>query len=812
MKPLSADFLPRSETLRWVAWSGLLGAAAIVADLFAPVIFAGHTLVLGVVFYWVALRLLGPNRALLVLAAGTITLAFKWGQPYSGSIIALEGLWVGWAWRRRYNPLLADVLFWIVVGTPLSWFLYRHVYVIPRPSLDHALAVQPINGFIAVWIAYLLLEQFRSPGSLAEPAPVQDFRSVLVKRYVAFGTFPVLAVGLIAMRNFEQRALSEARDNLRTTALQLASEIEAQIATSAAAVREFAARQAEPASFSADADLETELNRLHQRTGSLVTMLAANDSGQVIAVAPALANRVRATRVDDREYFTVPMKTGLPHISGVFRGRGFGSDLLIAVSAPAISRTGNRLGVVEGSFKVNALAATMQRGLPSESLRALLADGQMHVIAHQGFEYLPLNNLKGTAIGNHIERLEKQPVRLTTDRQGDRVSYLSLTVPLPNLGWTLTIQREWRDVLRPIIVAHAWSLLIAIATAVIASLFATWSLRDFLRAWRDLIAFSRAPSVQSNLLEDSARLDLPLEFRELLQNLYRMAQRLESETQQREDLLLKLESRVRERTRDLERALVQAQSADRAKSAFFATVSHELRTPLTSIITGARLLQLSSSQRNDMETRTLATLEKSGHVLMSVISDVLDYSKLEAGGLVVEAAPFRPAEVIADVTAILDPAAIRGTIALHCETRFPADLVWVGDMQRVKQVLLNLAGNAIKFTPAGSVTIASWLHADTSDGVSRLHFAVTDTGPGIPQDRLDSIFQPFVQLETNRVTSKAGTGLGLSICRRLVELMGGKITATSELGQGSNFEFWVPARPMPESTGPDRSNSSPQKE
>jgi signal transduction histidine kinase len=197
---------------------------------------------------------------------------------------------------------------------------------------------------------------------------------------------------------------------------------------------------------------------------------------------------------------------------------------------------------------------------------------------------------------------------------------------------------------------------------------------------------------------------------------------------------------------------------------------------------------------------------------MSVISDVLDYSKLEAGGLVVEAAPFRPAEVIADVTAILDPAAIRGTIALHCETRFPADLVWVGDMQRVKQVLLNLAGNAIKFTPAGSVTIASWLHADTSDGVSRLHFAVTDTGPGIPQDRLDSIFQPFVQLETNRVTSKAGTGLGLSICRRLVELMGGKITATSELGQGSNFEFWVPARPMPESTGPDRSNSSPQKE
>jgi signal transduction histidine kinase len=91
-----------------------------------------------------------------------------------------------------------------------------------------------------------------------------------------------------------------------------------------------------------------------------------------------------------------------------------------------------------------------------------------------------------------------------------------------------------------------------------------------------------------------------------------------------------------------------------------------------------------------------------------------------------------------------------------------------------------------------------------------LHFAVTDTGPGIPQDRLDSVFQPFVQLETNRVTSQAGTGLGLSICRRLVELMGGKITATSELGQGSTFEFWVAARPLPEPTAPDRPHPTPQ--
>lgn len=787
---------PTGSPARQLAWMTGLTALAIGANVFAPVLFATHSLILGVVFYWIALRFTGPLPALIVLAGAIVPLAVKWGQPFSPLLMALEGLLVGFAWRRGRNPILADLAFWGIIGTPASWFIFRDVFPIPEPSSQQALWVQPINGLLAVWLAILVLEQFPATGATPLAGRERDFRSVLLRRYVAFGTLPVVVATLVAVRSFEVRSIEAARETLRIAALNLAGAIERQTTEARSAVNEFAARQRDPAWREDPAALERALDTLHARSGLFVTLLAADFNGRIIGMAPSGPRRERMPdlperRVSDREYFREPMTSGQSHVSGVFRGRGFGRDMLIAVSAPVMNDEGRPTGIIEGSLLIGTLEEVLRRGVDGKNVRALLSDQRLQVIAQQGFDEAPLQNLKGTSLGNAITRSGSSPARVTANRGGKRVSFLSTHIRLPGLGWTLTLQREWSDVLRPVVEAYVWSLLIAITTVLVASLFTTWSLRDFLRAWRDLIAFSRAPAVQSDLLGDSARLDLPQEFSELIRNLTLMANRLESERRGREDLLVRLETRVKERTAELERALVLARAAERTKGVFLATVSHELRTPLTAILTGVKLLRMIPVARTESEIRTLATLENSSRALMSVISDVLDYSRLEAGAIRVEAATFQPSAVLTSVASILEPEVQRSGLALRTRLGHPAELEWRGDVQRLKQVLLNLAGNAVKFTTTGSVEIASW----KTDEPRRLWFAVTDTGPGIPPGQLESVFEAFVQLENNRVQSQGGTGLGLSISRRLVELMGGGIRAVDTAGRGARFEFWLPETP-----------------
>ena len=781
--------------------TAVLSGLAAYADWFAPGVFFGHSLVLGNVFYLIGVRLLGPYAALAVLASITVTLAVKWQQPFSALLIALEGLAVAGAWRRRINPLLADLAYWIVLGTPLSWFLYRHVVVIPDPSFTQALVLQPANGLIAVWLSYLVIEQLPTAPGWERPESAGTFRAVLLRRYLIFGTLPVLVGGLLAARTFEQRAVSEAQDNLDATTRNLASQVARHVAGSLGIIERLAARHAEENWFNDHARLNAELAAARASSGDFLSLIAADSRGNVVAgssaTGPLPASPASATlNVADRDYFREPMATARSQVSGVFRGRGFGRDLLIAVSAPVISRSGETLGVIQGSMTVESILALLQRQAENHGMRLLLTDRRVRVITGRGFPHGSLEQLDGLPLGRLISAQQPRPSRFNGDSTGRPVTYLSMSLPVPGLDWTLTVQRQWSEVIRPVVNVYGWILLVALATALIASLAATWSVRDLVAGWQALIQFSLAPAGHSALLEDSSRLRrLPLEFRDVMRRLAEMARRLDSETRKREELLRELESRVQERTRELEEALEAVKSADRAKSAFLATVTHELRTPLTSIITGTRLLRMGWKERNDLVERTLSTLEKSGSVLMSVISDVLDYSKLEAGVIHLEVTRFRPADLLGDVTAILEPAARKANLELLIAPGHPPELEWNGDAPRLRQVLLNLAGNAVKFTNGSTVEIASRVvfEGDTA----RLWFHVTDQGPGIPADRQEAIFEPFVQLETNQVMSQAGTGLGLSICRRLVRAMGGDLTLASEVGRGSRFSFWIPREPPP---------------
>ncbi|MCX6954200.1 MAG: ATP-binding protein, partial [Verrucomicrobia bacterium] len=262
-----------------------------------------------------------------------------------------------------------------------------------------------------------------------------------------------------------------------------------------------------------------------------------------------------------------------------------------------------------------------------------------------------------------------------------------------------------------------------------------------------------------------------------------------------------LEAIVAERTRDLATARDQAESASRAKSAFLAAMSHELRTPLNGVIGYAQVLQDDRRLLADQRER-LRIVQNSGEHLLRMINDVLDLAKIEAGKLELRPAPFALGDLIRDIAAAHAPAAAAKhlTFAIDLAPDLPG---WVeGDAQKLRQVLDNLLGNAVKFTATGSVTLrvrpspvpptesqGALLHAQANGQL--LQFSVIDTGPGIDAADQARLFHPFEQAERSRPNAP-GAGLGLAISRALVERFGGSLALDSEPGRGSTFGFTAP--------------------
>lgn len=251
--------------------------------------------------------------------------------------------------------------------------------------------------------------------------------------------------------------------------------------------------------------------------------------------------------------------------------------------------------------------------------------------------------------------------------------------------------------------------------------------------------------------------------------------------------------------RRLERALRAAKAADQSKTEFLSNVSHELRTPMNGILGVAQLLQ--TTDLDDEQSELVSVLFSSAHAQMALISDLLDFSRMESGNRALVEEAFSPAGVLKDLSEMFRVAAAKKAIGFTADFRPLNGLTVIGDERAFRQIVTNLIGNAVKFTDHGSVDLV--VKVACADEVAEVRVAVSDTGRGIPADALPHIFDRFYQADSSLTRSTEGTGLGLAISQSLAQLMGGRIEVESEPGVGSTFTF-ATRFPIVDTAGPVR--------
>ncbi|MBX9667202.1 MAG: PAS domain S-box protein [Candidatus Obscuribacterales bacterium] len=250
-----------------------------------------------------------------------------------------------------------------------------------------------------------------------------------------------------------------------------------------------------------------------------------------------------------------------------------------------------------------------------------------------------------------------------------------------------------------------------------------------------------------------------------------------------------IEAELTRKSQDLEKARDDALDASNLKSAFVANISHELRTPLTGILGFVELMTLTKLSTDQEELLDL--MRHSCHSLLGVVNDVLDLSRIESGKVVLEIVPFNVNFLVQECSRLIASTIESPDLVLRTNVDQRVPEFVVGDPERIRQTLLNLLSNAIKFTESGTIEVRTTVEARDGDKI-RIQFAVQDTGIGISENDQKKLFQPFTQVDGSSTRKYSGTGLGLSISKNLVELMGGTIGITSEVGKGAEFFFSVP--------------------
>jgi signal transduction histidine kinase/CheY-like chemotaxis protein/HPt (histidine-containing phosphotransfer) domain-containing protein len=787
----------------------------------------GLAVVCGAAGYLLNRWRIGSAAPLLLGRIATLPMAILFG-PWYGAVAAtiaalpasgpftvgigllpIEALVVGAFARRGRSPLLGGLIIWLAVAATLiaAPNLYGVGYL--RPTILPVALQVVLSGLVAVVVADLIATGLSAQRLVSQEAAhgQRHLRTYAFHAFVLVATLPVLLLAAVDGQLTAAKQEADGGARLHEAVAALNGHIAGYVADHEHAVRSLALAMADD-TLTPD-DRQRLVDEYHAIYPGFLTIFVADRVGVVHQIYPLRDSD--SPTVSDREYFIDAMKSRRMSVSDVILGRLSGVPI-VTIAVP-ILRGGEPAGVAGGSLDLSQFARFVDDLKTLPDARVTIVDQHDRVIYNNGRSgFTDLQNLARDELVLASAGAEHGVFRFQRSA-GSGPPQIAAMAAIQPLGWRVFVDQSLLTLRMQSTGYYAFTLalmLLALGGAVLgARAFAgvvTGPLEEVVTVVRNISAHGGQAEVKLSP-------NPPAEIAELLDDVNGMQARLADSYQQLEQALIQrerlnlelraltedLDRKVRERTAELAAATQAAEEANQAKSEFLANMSHEIRTPLNGII---GMTELALDTTLSLEQREYLTMVKSSaDSLLSILNDILDFSKIEMRKLELERIPFSVRDHLAD---LLKPLALRAEqkgLEVVCHVLPDVPNVAVGDPGRLRQVLVNLVGNAIKFTERGQILVQVEI-ADKTAADTVLHYFVSDSGIGIPVEKHRAIFEPFKQADGSTTRRFGGTGLGLTISSTLVELMGGRTWLESAPLEGSTFHFTVrlgvtDARPEP---------------
>lgn len=764
-------------------WIGLT-ALAYVGNLANLTLSVNVAFFFGTIPVFIVLHFFGWGPAAVSAIIASAHTAMLWQHPYGIIVLTAEVVLVGIFYRRRSgNLLLLVTVYWVLVGMPLVALFYRGILGIAPTASSLTVFRMAVNGVFNALIASLaitLIEQIIPRLRHSPSRKILGFAQAIFLVTVAFVLIPAMAILVFTARQEMTRVETDVQTKLSITAFSARQAVNAWMAENLQTLRSLSSFTIQRAPRDID-QLREEMRLLQMSHADFELLVVTDLRGRVIAAEPADAAErlLRGADLTGEAYFS-RMIADLQGVASdvVFRS-GVADAPIVIFGAPIIA--GDQItGAVLGVLDTRRLRDLLGRVSGNWEVNATISDGNGVIIVSTDPVVPPFS---------FYDREFPGPYQSITSSVSVRVAEGILDGPVmqrwqfseystrERLGvtsaWTISLHAAIAPYQNSLSERYRTLFFVMIVVIIITTLLAALVSRQMLASLTHLTAVAEdLPDTMIRREEPDWPVSRIDEIHTLIQCFRITSEHLgESFTQ------------LQMANAELTEAKQQAEAANRTKSEFLANISHDLRTPLNGILGYAQILARDAA----LDERTLnavSIIEKSGNHLLNLINDILDLSRIEADKLHLDCEPFYLGSFLDDIADMVSLQARQKGLQILVDFSDDLPPVVVGDEKRLRQVLLNLLNNAVKFTDKGHVRLSARIEGDA------FHVEVEDTGIGIPEDELEAIFLPFRQL-TKHIQSEEGTGLGLAIVKRLVTMMDGEVTVESTPGEGSRFSLNV---------------------